>query len=287
MERKILICEDEPEVLKAYIEFFKDKPYVIIHANNGRQGLTLAEQERPDLILMDWEMPEMTGIEAITRMSELELIEDIPVIIATGVMIEPKHLKIALEAGAVDYVSKPIQTQELEARINCALRLSNAYKHIKSLREMETRYLESKIDRQDRELALAASIKQNIMEKMKNINTNLRKIITMGPMPVQFVAQEILEEIKQFDDANRIWDDFKLHFENVNTGFFDKLNELHPDLTNRDKRLCAYVKMGMGNKEIAYVNHINYSSIKKALGRLRKKLGLTPELRLRDYIADL
>jgi len=126
---KILVVDDEQANLKTIFSILKslDEPFRILTATNGRDACRIAEIEQPDLIIMDWEMPEMNGIEATLELRRNPLTQDIPVIIATGKMTEPAHLKTALKAGAHDYVRKPIEPIELLARIDSALRLARSY----------------------------------------------------------------------------------------------------------------------------------------------------------------
>jgi len=86
----------------------------------------------PDLIITDWEMPIMNGIEFIKLLKSNEKTHDIPVIMCTGVMTTPENLKTALDAGAVDYIRKPVEKLELMARVNSMLKLSDSIKTIKA-----------------------------------------------------------------------------------------------------------------------------------------------------------
>jgi signal transduction histidine kinase len=84
---------------------------------------------------MDWEMPEMNGIEAIRQLKAQPETKNIPVIMATGVMTSAEHLEIAINAGAIDYIRKPIEEIELRARISSILKLSRSYQEIKQKNE--------------------------------------------------------------------------------------------------------------------------------------------------------
>ena len=134
---KILVVDDEQANLKTIFTILKslEEPFRILTATNGADACRIAELEQPDLIIMDWEMPEMNGIEATLELRRREKTRDIPVIIATGKMTEPTHLKTALAAGAHDYVRKPIEPMELLARIDSALRLSRSYAQTREVLE--------------------------------------------------------------------------------------------------------------------------------------------------------
>ena len=84
---------------------------------------------------MDWEMPVMNGIQTLQHLKKDSLTMDIPVIMTTGSMTSVTDLQLALEAGAVDYLRKPVEVVELIARVNAALRLTKAYQTIKKNNE--------------------------------------------------------------------------------------------------------------------------------------------------------
>ncbi|OJJ17270.1 hypothetical protein BKI52_31710 [marine bacterium AO1-C] len=134
---RILVADDQPGNLDTIIKYLEDSSsmYSILNATNGRIACKVAEKKLPDLIIMDWEMPVMSGIEAIRYLKAQETTKDIPIIMATGVMLSPAHLKVALDAGAIDYIRKPIERTELLSRINSILKLADSYKKIKQQNE--------------------------------------------------------------------------------------------------------------------------------------------------------
>lgn len=129
----ILVADDDLNNLKVILSYVRtaEAQYRVINANNGRNAYQLALTARPDIILLDWEMPEMSGIEVVQALKKHEETADIPVIIYTGIMLGGDHLKIALEQGAVDFLRKPADRVELLSRLQAALRLSRSFKKIK------------------------------------------------------------------------------------------------------------------------------------------------------------
>ncbi len=131
----ILIVDDEQTYLDTIAETLKEKDFKIVQAFNGKMGLMLAKKFMPDIIIVDWEMPEMNGIEMIHELKKEEVTKDIPIIMCTGIMTSSKNLDTALQAGAVDYIRKPVEPIELTARINSALNMASAFKEIKNRNE--------------------------------------------------------------------------------------------------------------------------------------------------------
>jgi two-component system alkaline phosphatase synthesis response regulator PhoP len=118
MPRKILLVDDEPEIVEICRDYFKAAGYETVTANNGAQGVSLARREKPDLIVLDLMMPEMDGLDfcrAIRRES------DVPIIMLTA-RVEEMDKLIGLEIGADDYITKPFSPRELVARARVVLR---------------------------------------------------------------------------------------------------------------------------------------------------------------------
>lgn len=136
---KILIVDDEIVHLDAIIDIIEDEKYdyEVFSALNGKKALEIATKEIPDLIISDWEMPEMNGIELIKHLKSETKTADIPVIMCTGIMTTSENLETALNIGAVDYVRKPIDKIELIARIKANLHLAEKYKEVKKLNQMK------------------------------------------------------------------------------------------------------------------------------------------------------
>jgi two-component system alkaline phosphatase synthesis response regulator PhoP len=118
MPKKILIVDDEPQIVEICKDYLKAAGYVTVTASNGLQGVSLARREKPDLIVLDLMMPEMDGLE-VTRTIRRE--SGVPIIMLTARVEETDKL-IGLELGADDYITKPFSPRELVARIRVVLR---------------------------------------------------------------------------------------------------------------------------------------------------------------------
>lgn len=140
--KSILIVDDQIENLEAMVDILErdNLSCRITQAPSARIALMLIEKELPDLIITDWEMPEMNGIEFIKKLKANERTFDIPVIMCTGVMTSSENLETALRAGAIDYIRKPIDKIELIARTKANLHLSDSHKKIKKLNETKDKF---------------------------------------------------------------------------------------------------------------------------------------------------
>jgi signal transduction histidine kinase len=129
----ILVADDYPDNVQIIANAlrFTGVAHKIIRAPNGKVLIDLALKRIPDLIITDWEMPEMDGIEAIKHLKGNSNTKDIPIIMCTGIMVTSQSLKHALDSGAVDYIRKPIDSIELQARVHSMLKLSDSISIIK------------------------------------------------------------------------------------------------------------------------------------------------------------
>lgn len=128
---KLLLVDDEPLNLKLYDKMLKDFNFQIITAANGQECLEKANEHFPDLIILDWNMPVMHGIEALEVLKKNESTKDIPVLMITGVMTSSEDLSFAMALGAIDFLKKPFDKLELSARVRNILLLSDSLKTLK------------------------------------------------------------------------------------------------------------------------------------------------------------
>lgn len=117
----ILVVDDEPSVRRVVRTTLETRDHVIHLAEDGQAAVATALREHPDLIILDWMLPDMTGLEVCRGLRAHAGTARIPIIFLTAV--DELERKIAgLDAGADDYMTKPFEPQELLARVNVQLR---------------------------------------------------------------------------------------------------------------------------------------------------------------------
>lgn len=287
MNYKILIIDDEPLNIEVMINGLLQKNYNVLIASNGKQGCEIAMQNFPNLIIIDWEMPDMNGIEAIKFLKQNENTAKIPIIMATGVMISSEHLKTALDAGAMDYIRKPIDEIELLARVNSAIIL---FEEMKKNIELETELIRKKNEQAEKEIitskqALAKitlriiqnnELNSRLFEELNEISTNCND---KGKNSIN----RLISNFKT-DSKNINWQEFDLLFEQVHRSFYDNLNKHFTDLSPNERKLCVFYKLNLNSKEICSLTLQNENTLKKARARLRKKLNLTIEQSIHQFL---
>jgi CheY-like chemotaxis protein len=117
MHKKILVTDDDTLNIALIREMLGARNFRFLEAMNGVECVELAQKEHPDLIIMDWQMPKMNGMEALRHLKANPETEEIPVLMATGIMNSPENLVTAMEEGAVDFLRKPFDRLELRARV--------------------------------------------------------------------------------------------------------------------------------------------------------------------------
>jgi len=123
---KILVVDDTPKNVKLLADLLTVKGYSVVTAASGREALAKVEAERPDLVLLDVVMPEMSGYEVCRKIRENPATEILPVIMVTALDPSEERVK-GLEAGADDFLTKPINRAELLARVRSLLRIKELY----------------------------------------------------------------------------------------------------------------------------------------------------------------
>ncbi len=119
MTKKILIIDDDPAFLNLIEQVLTQKGYEVLKARSGREGLRLIFDQRPDLVLLDVMIPGIDGWQVCSRIRE---ISDIPIIMITGRHKSEEDVVRGLDHGADDYITKPVGSRELVARVRAVLR---------------------------------------------------------------------------------------------------------------------------------------------------------------------
>ena len=117
---KVLIVDDEPFVIRMLRDKLQNAGISVVSAVNGKEAVGLAMTERPNLIIMDWMMPEMNGIDACKTIRTNPEHAGTPIIMLTARTDQTESR--ALEMGAHDYLTKPVRLTALSARVKAALR---------------------------------------------------------------------------------------------------------------------------------------------------------------------
>lgn len=132
---KILIIEDDPNLLRAYERIIRQADYEVLTAGDGKTGLEICRNERPELILLDAILPDASGIEICKQIKADKLLSSTFVLLISGQKVSPENLAQGLESGADGYLTKPIENRVLLAQIKAMMRIKNAEQDLKESEE--------------------------------------------------------------------------------------------------------------------------------------------------------
>lgn len=284
-KQKILIVDDEPAALESIVKCYIEsrEPFELFQALNGEMAFEVARKVVPDLLLTDWEMPVMDGLQLVAKMQATESLRDVPVIMVSGCMLSPNDLRTAMSVGAVDYIRKPIEKTELLARTKTMLRISTANK---TIRKQEEERLQAELARNKKELAIAALHLANYQKKNEEMLHELKSLIPFLNNEGVEALRKIIQ-INKADYENDFLTIFESQFRDVHTGFYERLDARHADLTPTEKKICTFLKMNLNTKEIAVLLHSTPASIEVTRSKIRKKIGLEHFQSLTEYIAGI
>jgi len=121
MKTRVLLVEDDLNLTELLRYNLEREGFEVLAAVDGEEGLALAQEERPDLVVLDWMVPNLSGIEICRRLRRDPELARIPVLMLTARAEETDRIR-GLETGADDYITKPFSPRELIARIRAVLR---------------------------------------------------------------------------------------------------------------------------------------------------------------------
>jgi DNA-binding CsgD family transcriptional regulator len=155
----------------------------------------------------------------------------------------------------------------------------------KEISRLKAEKLQAEKIRKDKELA---NTTMQIIQKSKSLNAikkDIRKLIKeLGDHPGTSQANLISKKISRSIDSEKQWEVFESHFENVHEEFLKRLKESYPDLSPRELKLCAYLRLNISSKEIASLMNISVRGVEISRYRLRKKLQLEHDTNLTEFI---
>jgi DNA-binding response OmpR family regulator len=277
-----LIVEDEPthaDFLSTSLSSLFNQMR-ILYANNGMAALKVLAKEQPDLIITDWDMPQLNGIELIKKIREQAELADIPIIMVTAFQQAPEHLSEALLTGATDFIRKPIDPTELHARVQSALRLLVLHRDLaaeqqKLIRE-KTEALEN--------INAQVMRKNRLIKELKRQAEDVSTLLNGQLMPhITNLIKVVNKELKMKEDLQTIDSQIR----ELHPVFWKKLSDKFPQLSRNEKYLCVHIYHGRTTQETADFLSISVRSVEMARYRLRKKLGLSQEQDMTEFLRGL
>lgn len=290
----ILVIDDEKASLEIIASSLEDAGFNIFKSLKPMDGIKKAIEIKPALIILDWYMPNMDGLQVLHKLKENKITKEIPVVMATGIKTESEDLKQALDSGAVDFIRKPIDEIELLARVQAALRLVYYYnenrRRLKTIHRQEKEIINQKAEEYKKELEFKKKELINNALQLLHFMENTSGMVTELKKINLDICDDNSNELKQIiakyqnDSFDIKWAEFEERFDEVHSDFYRNLLKDFPNLSANDRKLCVYFKMDMENKDIAALTFSSYEAVRKARNRLKYKLGLSSEENLVEFL---
>lgn len=274
----ILAVDDQPEYLHTYAAYFFEEhvPYKLISAVDGQMAIELASTENPDVIIMDWHMPVMDGLTAVKELKKDHVLRDIPVIMASGIMMSSEDLQNALEAGASDFIRKPVDRIELLARVNSHIRMAEYIHKLKDKNRIIEEEREGKINQLQEALhSICLQTEEMSTFLSKEYDELIAKLTKLKDDRSN--STEVIEQIRTLllsnNNALRNYTSVCRKFMSEEE-YIRRLLRKHPDLLPNEIELSLFLKKNTASKDIAAMTFRSVNTVKVARSRLRNKLGL-------------
>lgn len=258
----ILIVDDTPTNLEILVDFFSEQGFDVFVAMDGQSALEQIPHARPDLILLDVMMPGIDGFETCRRLKANEETADIPVIFMTA-LTETVDKVRGFSAGAVDYVTKPIQHEEVLARVTTHIRLRRLQQHLEEKEREADRLLlnvlpRSIVDQLKREGYVAA-------ESFSDVSVMFADIVGFTELSAQQEPKKLIEVLNAlFSSFDRLVDASKL--EKIKT-IGDCYMVVGGAPTHRSDHARAVAELALGIKEeVLEYNEKHQTSIAVRIG---------------------
>ena len=200
---RLLIADDNEMSLDILATYLRSQGYEVLSATDGETAMSLYRKERPDLVLLDVMMPGMDGVEVCRRIKNASAFEFIPVIMVTA-KVDAKDIVHGLNAGADEYLTKPVDHQALSARVNSMLRMKELYdKNQLQATQLEKQAAQLQERNQDLTIQLLHESKVAEIAKLTaDIAHDLKNMMMPIVTGVELIQEEIREVFSKLPEAS-------------------------------------------------------------------------------------
>lgn len=273
----VLIVDDAIESIHMLNDVLEESGFTVLVALEGNQALMIARNIRPDIILLDAIMPHMDGFETCRKLKQNPTVADVPVIFMTG-LTDTGHIVAGLQAGGVDYMPKPINPEELIARMRVHLDNAHHAKRIRDALDTAGQYLLATDDSGAMQWATPQvyNLLQQTGTGLTVLETALRQWLTHLPafgqqldLRHQGIALK-LEYLAFPDEREHL---FRASESLAVAGATDTLKHQFA-VTVREADVLLWIAHGKTNREIGQILEMSPRTVNKHLEQIFRKLGV-------------
>lgn len=287
LSETVLVVDDTPSSLGMLTDALEEAGYTVLVARDGRKALDIVRQVTPSAILMDALMPDLDGFETSKRLKTFEALRDVPVLFMTG-LSETEHIVRGLEAGGVDYITKPVDPDELIARLRV---------HVANARNTHSAHVA--LDASGRFLLsvdLSGNIRWATPQALELVEgRGGGGTAAGGKLPaatIEWLSQLLLEsgktpQLGRDTVASMSGRDLRFSYAGVISAGEHLLRVVEVagaepsdvlkaafNLTEREAEVLSWIANGKSNKEIAVILEMSPRTVNKHLDRIFGKLGV-------------
>lgn len=278
----VLVVDDSIDTIHMLNDVLESEKFTVLVALEGAQALTITQNMRPDIILLDAVMPHMDGFETCQRLKQIPQLADVPIIFMTG-LSDTEHIVKGLGAGGVDYVTKPIKTDELIARMRVHLANAHMTQTARAALDTAGHYLLT-LDLQG-QLRWATPQAHQLLSKSQatqdnqlqnSISKQLRDWLQHKPdVGRQLVLSGLstalsVEVVSVMDGREYLLRLTAVHQVDEDT----RLLRQHFAVTGREADVLLWIAKGKTNREIAQILDMSPRTVNKHLEQIFRKLGV-------------
>ncbi len=276
-----LVVDDSPETLRLLTDALDGAGMTVMVALDGAAAMRIVDQITPDIILLDAVMPGMDGFETCRRLKREAGLSNVPVIFMTG-LADTEHIVQGLEAGGVDYVTKPIVVEEMLARIRVHLANARMTQSARAALDVSGRFLLA-VNREGRlmwatpqaqrllsdsvgaaeELVLPEALRQWLDQAQKG-KSGAKAAATIPEHP----------ELRLYYMGSAGSNEFLLRLAKESSGELPQEFSSEFGLTAREGEVLSWLSKGKTNRDIAQILGLSPRTVDKHLEQIYAKLGV-------------
>ncbi len=280
----VLLVDDSPEALGFLTEALEKSGFSVLIATSGQASLDIVERITPDLILLDAVMPGMDGFQACRRLKAIASVAPVPVIFMTG-LTETEHVVNALDSGGVDYLTKPINIDELRARIRVHLSNARSAQSARVALDAAGRHLlavrgNGAIHWSTPQATRLINAATNSDDGLDMVTRRIAQWMSERDRPG--FAREASFTLNQGGEANLLLtylgaiggDEYLFRAAAASKRADDEVLRRHFPLTLRESEVLLWIAKGKSNRDIGEILGLSSRTVNKHLEQIYVKLGV-------------
>ena len=274
----VMVVDDSIDSIRMINDALEEAGMTVLVALEGNQALTISQNITPDVVLMDALMPHMDGFETCRRLKENPAFTDIPILFMTG-LSDTEHVVMGLNAGGVDYVTKPINTTELLARMEVHLANARMTRSARSALDTAGQNLFA-VDQDGNLLWSTPQVRQCLPDNhhpaYPDFRHALKQWLSHRPEPGHGLPIEVLDTARSVEFLTLVDDrEYLLRLktpQNQSTATAALRDRF--ELTLRESDVLLWIANGKTNREIGQILDMSPRTVNKHLEQIFRKLGV-------------